>query len=230
MGRRPWIALALLLPVPSLGVAASMYWWPGTPLGKALFIAGKIWLLLLPTLWWLLIERRRWSWSPPVRGGFGVATLLGAVLGVMVLGAYWAAHQGGWIDVDEVTDRAALTGLNRLDVYLAGALYWITLNSLLEEYVWRWFVFDQFESLYGSRVAVLGSALGFTAHHVLALAGQFDAWITLAGSIGVFAGGVTWSWLYLRYRSIWPCYVSHAIVDVVVFAIGYALIFARHGA
>jgi uncharacterized protein len=225
MQRRAGVVLGLLLPVPSLGVAASMYWWPGTALGQALFIAAKFWLVLLPTAWWFGVERGRWSWSPPTRGGFGMATLVGLGLASIVAGAYLAGRQGGWIDTDSVAEKAALTGLDQVGLYLAGALYWITLNSLLEEYVWRWFVFRQFETLVGSRAAVVASALGFTAHHVLALAGQFDVWMTVLGSIGVFVAGIMWSGLYLRYRSIWPCYVSHAIVDVAVFGIGYALIF-----
>jgi membrane protease YdiL (CAAX protease family) len=72
---------------------------------------------------------------------------------------------------------------------------------------------------------VVGAALAFTAHHVVALAGQFNWDITLLASLGVFIGGTAWSWLYLRYRSIWPGYVSHAIVDVAIFVIGYGLIF-----
>ena len=40
-------------------------------------------------------------------------------------------------------------------------------------------------------------------------------------------GRASWGWLYLRHRSIWSGYVSHAIVDVAVFVIGYGLIFGR---
>ena len=65
----------------------------------------------------------------------------------------------------------------------------------------------------------------FTAHHVIVLVAQFDWPIALLGSLGVFIGGATWSWLYLRYRSIWPGYVSHAIADAAIFIIGYRLIF-----
>ena len=42
---------------------------------------------------------------------------------------------------------------------------------------------------------------------------------------GVFAGGVAWSCLYVRYGSVWPGYLSHAIVDVAVFGTGAALLF-----
>ena len=45
------------------------------------------------------------------------------------------------------------------------------------------------------------------------------------GFRGIFIGGTVWSGLYLRYRSIWPGYASHAIVDVAVFGIGWWVIF-----
>ena len=53
-----------------------------------------------------------------------------------------------------------------------------------------------------------------------------NRWAIILGSLGVFCGGVIWSWLYLRYRSIWPCYVSHAIVDVTMFGIGAYILFS----
>ena len=135
-----------------------------------------------------------------------------------------AAHFGV-IHSDKVAASAARTGLNHLSAFVIGAIYWITLNSLAEEYVWRWFVFRKFEILIGGKLAVIAAALAFTAHHVIVLAAQFNWPITLAGAIGIFIGGAIWSWLYLRFRSIWPGYVSHAIVDAAIFAIGYWLIF-----
>jgi uncharacterized protein len=48
---------------------------------------------------------------------------------------------------------------------------------------------------------------------------------TLLCCAGVFAGGVIWSALYLRYRSIWPGYLSHALADLAIFAIGASLLF-----
>ena len=43
--------------------------------------------------------------------------------------------------------------------------------------------------------------------------------------LGIFIGGTTWSWLYLTYRNIWAAYVSHVFADVIIFAIGYGLVF-----
>jgi hypothetical protein len=222
---KAFLALLLLLPVPSLGTAAAMFWWPELTLGKLLFAASKLWLVALPLVWRLWVDREPLSWSPARNGGFGIGAALGLAISIVILVAYAIAQKLGAIDASLVAERAAKTGLNTLGTYLVGALYWITLNSVLEEYVWRWFVFRKCEVLFGGKAGVVVAALGFTAHHVVALAAQFNWPITIIASFGVFIGGATWNWLYLRYRSIWPGYLSHAIVDVAIFVIGYRLIF-----
>jgi hypothetical protein len=194
-----------------------------------LFAGSKLWVVLLPLVWTLAVDRKPLSSSPARHGGFGTAIVTGLLLAAFICAAYAVTLRFQWLNTASLTERAARTGLNQPSLYLAGAFYWITLNSLMEEYLWRWFVFRKFEILLGSQPAVIAAALAFTAHHVIALAAQFDWRITTLGSIGVFTGGATWSWLYLRYRSVWPCYFSHAIVDVPIFIIGWHLIFNANG-
>ena len=100
----------------------------------------------------------------------------------------------------------------------------ILLNSLLEEYVWRWFVFRKCELLMDRRLAVPFCALPFTVHHTLALTAWVPWQLNLIASLGVFIGGGIWSILYLRYRSIWPPYVCHIFADITIFLIGWELI------
>lgn len=227
--RRALAALLLLLPAPTLGTASALLLWPEAPLGKVVFVATKLWIAALPVVWRRLVDGQHVSWSPPRNGGFGVAALCGIGIGIVILGAYFAALKVNLIDAQVIARRVARTGLNQFDAYLAGAVYWITLNSLMEEYVWRWFVFRKFETFCRGGVAVVATSLAFTAHHIVALAAHFGGPTIVLGSLGVFIGGLTWSWLYLRYRSVWPCYLSHAIVDAAIFWIGYDLIFIRAG-
>jgi membrane protease YdiL (CAAX protease family) len=210
-----------------VGTAAALLLWPEAPIGRTLFAVTKFWTALLPVVWLLWIDRQSVRWSPARKGGFGVATLSGILIAALILATYHFALRHGFIQPNLIAEQASRTGLDQIQVYVMGAVYWITLNSLMEEYVWRWFVFRKFEQLMKAPLAVLATALGFTAHHVVALAAQFDWKITLLGSLGVFLGGLTWSGIYLRYRSVWPCYLSHAIVDAPIFWIGYDLIFRR---
>lgn len=224
---RALLALILLVPAPTIGVAAAMLvpTTAGTPLGQGLYMAGKVWLIVLPAVWWLFVDKGKPSWSPPTKGGFGV----GIVLGLLIAGAIFAAYflfGRHMIDVEQVRRSAEQSGIAEPWRYIALAVYLCTLNAVLEEYVWRWFVFRKCEALVKvGWAAVVLSALLFTVHHVLALAAQFDWLITTLASIGVFIGGAVWSWCYLRYRSIWPGFVSHVIVDIAIFIIGWQLIF-----
>ena len=66
----------------------------------------------------------------------------------------------------------------------------------------------------------------FVLHHFFALHFLgFALTANLLACLGLFVGGATFSWLYVRYRSIWIPYITHAICDVVVFGIGWMLIF-----
>ena len=218
------MALLLIAPAPSLGVWAWMIGFPDTATGKAIAIVCKLWLLLLPVVWLLLVQRGRMSLSPPRRGGFGLAILLGLVISAVIFIVYVLLGDR-LIDADRVRGIAEQNGIGSPLSYLAVVAYWVLVNSLLEEYAYRWFIFRQCEALMPAWAAVLASAAVFTVHHVIALKVQFPWSATILASLGIFIGGALWSWLYLRYRSVWPCYVSHAIVDIAVFIVGWIIIF-----
>ncbi len=82
------LALALLVPVPSLGVLSGMILFPDTTLGSTLFFLAKIWILVLPAFWHLVINRQRWSLSPLSRGGLWTGFFIGLVISGIILAAY----------------------------------------------------------------------------------------------------------------------------------------------
>ena len=218
-------ALALLVPAPTIGVFAAMWAMPG-PAGQAIYGLSKAWIIALPALWLTFMERRRPAVSRPPMGSLIVGLATGAAIGVAILTGYWLIGRA-WIDAEAVRAVAAKNGLDVPWRYLALSIYLTLINSLVEEYVWRWFVFTKCEALLQSRwLAAIASGLLFTLHHAIALGLQFDdAALTALASLGVFVGGVTWSWLYLRYRSVWPGYASHILADVAVFLVGWSILF-----
>ena len=193
-------------------------------MGQLIFLASKIWILLLPLFWQVYIDKHKLSWSRPKHGGFGIAAGLGIFISIVIFIFYLAIGKF-LIEPQIVKDMAARTGLANPAIYLAGAAYWVLINSVLEEYVWRWFVVKQCSVLMSSRPAIAVSAVCFTLHHILAMQVYFSWLVVVIASTGIFIGGALWSWCYMRYKSVWPGYVSHAIVDIAVFAIGYHLIF-----
>src|SRR5215471_17102398 len=108
--RRAWLALFLLVPVPSIGTTAAFFLWPGTAIGNALFGAAKIWIMLLPLAWLLMIDRKPLSWSPTRRGGFLPAIVSGVLIALVIFVGATIARRMGLIDAGMVSERAARTG------------------------------------------------------------------------------------------------------------------------
>jgi CAAX protease family protein len=221
--RHALLALLLLVPAPSIAVWVAAYASPGTAMGKGVFLFCKVWLIGLPLIWYMLVDKQRPTLPRPSGKGMAAAVVTGTVIFLAIGAGYWLVRDK--IDAEAVREKAFAVGLTSPMIYLLGAVYWCTLNSLLEEYVWRWFVFTRCEALMPKWPAVIASGLFFTLHHVIALTAYFDWSITALASLGVFIGGATWSWIYLTHRNIYAAYVSHVFADIVIFAIGYKLIF-----
>ena len=218
------LSLLLLISAPSIGVLFGMELFPDTMLGKTVFAFSKLWLFGLPVLWYLLVDKGKFSLSPARKGGFGFGVLSGLIVSGIILAAYFLLSET-FIDKAFMAEKMNEIGLASWPVYIGGAAYWICVNSVLEEYVWRWFVVRQCEGLFKPIVAVVASAIFFTLHHAIAMSTFMPVFPTVMCSLGIFIGGALWSWMYVKYESIWPGYVSHAIVDLCVFAIGAAMIF-----
>ncbi len=220
--RRAMLALLILVPIPTLGAACWLHWFPDT-FGKALYGIAKAVLLILPLVWLLIVERGRLSLSPTKRGGLIVGLASGIVIAIAIFIAF--SIVGERIDVEEFKASLFRLGFDNKWFYLGVAAYVIVINAALEEYVWRWFIFRQCERLMPGIIAVVFSALLFTIHHIVALRAYVGWDITLLGCVGLLIGASTWSWLYWRYRSIWPGYLSHILADIAVYIIGWRLLF-----
>ena len=209
--RHPLAALCITVPAPSLGLLAYLYFTPG-PAGQSVFALSKVWLLVVPILWLKWVDREPWRVSRPTGRG-------------LVIYLAYLFVRPAWLDAAAIRSQASEAGFSRPGVFIAGALYWCLVNSLLEEYVWRWFVFCHCEQLVRAAWAAPLSAALFTVHHVFGLAAYVDWQLTLLGSLGVFTGGWVWSACFRKFRSVWPGYLSHLVVDAVIFRIGWQLLF-----
>jgi membrane protease YdiL (CAAX protease family) len=220
--RRAALALLLLVPVPTLGVLTAMWWWPGPP-GRAVYFLGKAWILALPALWLLLVDRKPIGWSRPMRGGFGLGLSLGVVSATVIVATAWMLRDR--IDVGLLRTAVEQMGLADPARFLIAGLGWTLVNSLLEEYVWRWFVTSRWIRLVPPAAAIGLSAACFTLHHVVATSFYLPPALVALASTGVFVGGAVWSWLWWRTGSIWPAWLAHILADAAIFGVGYWLLF-----
>ena len=223
-GRRSaFLALCLLVPMPSLGIACEMLWFPGT-VGLSILGFTKLWIFGLPLVWTVAVDRLKLAVPRPSSRGLSIGWVTGIVGAVLVVLLFQFVLRQR-IDPAVVREMARKNHLLDPAAFGAVALYTCAVNSLLEEYVWRWFVLGKFEQLLPRRAAVVASAAAFTLHHTLILATQFGAELAVIGSLAVFIAGVTWSTIYSRTRSIWCAWLSHALIDIAVFWAGWQLLF-----
>ena len=130
---------------------------------------------------------------------------------------------------DMVKEKINSMELNSVVMYAAVGLFYTVFHSFLEEYYWRWFVYDLRKRFYSQWVSNVISSVGFAAHHVILL-GFFFGWEspwTYVISAGIAVGGVVWAWMYQRDRTLWAAWISHAIVDAGIFTLGY-IIWTQH--
>lgn len=223
MRNKAILALLLLIPAPSLGTAFAMIWFPDSIFGQSIFFFFKIWLLILPLIWHVIVDKEKISWSPAQKGGWTTGWLSGFIIS-LIIAIFFITWGHNLIDFSFFKQKMSDVGLTNPGSYLAGALYWIIINSILEEYIWRWFVVKKAEQIFTPHIAILISALAFTIHHIIAMQMYFSWPTVILCSTGVFIGGAIWSAIYVKYRSIWPGYLSHAIVDLCIFSIGASII------
>lgn len=216
--------------VPALflqGIGAYLYFvvLADTAAASPMYGAVKVLLLLWPLAWLKLgAPLPKFSLSFTRR-----SIALGLTCGIAmasVIAAFAAIDFDNLLSFGNTLSTKA-DDLFPLAYYIPVAIVFSLFHALFEEYFWRWFVFGGLQLRLSDVAASIVGSLGFTLHHVIVLSQFFPAPLVALGSLGVFAGGLIWCRLYRDTRSLGAAWISHAVVDLTLFAIGYAIIFAN---
>jgi membrane protease YdiL (CAAX protease family) len=153
---------------------------------------------------------------------------LGAFVGLLVVGlmaGLMATPAGAVVLQSAGTIRVKAEQLGILNHYVAFAIFLSFVNSAVEEFYWRWFVYGQLRRLLpGWRAHALAGA-AFAAHHVVVVTQFFPIVEALSFGVAVGLGGVIMSVLYERQRTICGAWVCHLVVDLGIMGIGYGVLF-----
>jgi len=207
-----------------MSVLFSFSWSESELQSQIFFIFAKLWIILIPIYWIYRIEESRFSLGEINSKGM-YQSIVSGILIFLAVGIIFLIF-GDTLDVDLMKQEIGGTGLLNPHIFFLGVFYWITINSLVEEFVFRQFIGDRILEFTGREsVTVLLSAAIFTLHHTVLLGYYFEPWQNVISSIGIFIAGAIWSLLWLRHRSLFLCWISHAIADVAVFGIAYVILF-----
>ncbi len=214
MKKRALWALAAIVPATSIGALSSAFIAPGWP-GQLVAIICGLWLVLFPMIWQRSIELRPLALGLSAsQKSLGIGVTLGLAMFGIILGSYWWVGRH-WLDVADIRARVATMQMNVPLMVFGFGTFQTLVNSWIEEYVWRGFVYQKCEVVWGKSAAVWISAAFFTLHHVVLLVAYCgDWWLVAVGAAAVFMAGVIWARCFGIFRSITPCYLSHLAADL----------------
>lgn len=159
-------------------------------------------------------------WKQSVR--LGLSTGFG--IGALIWGIYLLFTEALIPYAPNIAKKVHDFGLDSLWVYVIAGLAIALVHSGFEELFWRWYVVRGLEHRLTSwKAIVVGNAL-FALHHVVILWQFFPWYAALFFGFFVGVGGGIWSMVYKKTGSLTGAWISHATVDVVIFAVGYVLI------
>lgn len=152
--------------------------------------------------------------------GFGVALGLGLGIYALILGG-WAVLRN-WIDfsgiADSLTSNAGVTKENFLYV----SLYISFVNSLLEEFFFRGFVFGNLKQ--SRKFAYCFSAAAFSLYHAAMMIGWFHPALLILVLAGLFVGGLIFNWLNEKQDCIYVSWLTHMFANFAINTIGFILL------
>lgn len=200
----------------------------GTRWTAPVYLACKVIQFSFPLLWIVGVERARpHLFRKPGTKGLWIG-LLSGLGAVTALALFWRALLGlpALADVPSaVAGKLASFGIATPGGYLALAVFYSLVHSLLEEYYWRWFLFGRLRRRLPAVAAIALSSLAFTAHHVLVI-GQFLGGYgpaTWLAALAITGAGALWAWSYHRSNSLFGPWLSHAFADAGLMWVGYEI-------
>ena len=158
----------------------------------------------------------------PKKRGLLPAVGLGIAIYGVILGGYFLVSP--FFDFSRIagalTANAGVTGENFLYV----SLYISFVNSFLEEFFFRGFVFTNLKQHAGRKPAYIFSATAFSLYHVAMMIGWFSPALFLLVMVGLVAGGMIFNWLNEKLDTIYCSWLTHMFANFAINTIGFILL------
>ncbi|MDP3729036.1 MAG: CPBP family intramembrane metalloprotease [bacterium] len=136
--------------------------------------------------------------------------VLGITAALIYLGTFFLLK--GFLDLPTITDKLqTLASINTTNIIFIG-IYIIIINSLLEEFFWRGFLFKKLKENIGNKSYFI-TGLAFSFHHIM----FYYDWFTLPFFL-IITGGLTiyaiiMNYIFNKYQDLYSCWFVHAIAD-----------------
>ena len=154
--------------------------------------------------------------------GMATALVLGAELYALILGAYFVAAR--FFDFSGIA--RSLSGNLGVDGenFLWVAVYISFLNSLLEEFFFRGFVFTNLRRSASRPVAYGFSAAAFALYHVAMMIGWFPIPVYAVVIVGLSVGGLIFNYLNEKFETLYVSWFVHVFASFAINTVGFLLL------
>ncbi len=151
---------------------------------------------------------------------------LSALLGILI----YIAMVGCYLVVDSLIDLSAIKtslennlGINRNNFIVIG-LYVSIVNSFLEEWFFRGFIFGRVRAV-SRPIAYIISSLSFSLYHLAIIDGMFNIGLLALVMVGLFIGGTIFNLLNERNNNIYSSWFCHCFANLAMNTIGFFIFF-----
>lgn len=221
------IVFSMLLPL----ISSVLYFviFSGSSISKLIYFLTKMYTLILPLFFFLQSGD-----AASVLFTLSSTDLLygissGLLISLSTLLFFLLSKEAVNDSSSRIVSNVSRFGLDNRLRYLVFSLFLAILHSLMEEFFWRWFITTGLYAIFSVPVSILIGSAAFSAHHFVILSQYFSRTLTLVCGLGVMAGGILWSFLYLQTGSLGGPWVSHILADVTILSIGYRIVFKSPG-
>jgi len=154
--------------------------------------------------------------------GFLTALGLGAAVYGIILGGYFLVRP--FFDFSSIAGKLTQNAGVTKENFLYISLYISFVNSLLEEFFFRGFLFTNLQQLSTRRFAHGFSAVTFAAYHVAMMLGWFSLPLFLLVMAGLTVGGLIFNYLNQRLGTVYISWLVHMCANFAINTIGFILL------
>ncbi len=129
-----------------------------------------------------------------------------------------------FIDTEAISsDFGNRMQLSRNSMIIAG-IYTIFVNSFIEEYFFRGFIFQEMFKQGRNRSAYLISSAAFAIYHVSIFEAWFSVWLMMIMLLGLFVGGLLFAYFVKKTGSILASWLIHVSADLALVLFGFLVL------
>jgi len=112
--------------------------------------------------------------------------------------------------------------INKSNIIFYGA-YLTFINSLLEEFFFRGFIFLNLKNLCNKRIAYLSSSIAFSIYHISNFQNWLNIWVFLLATTCLFIGGMIFNYLDDKENTFLNSWFVHICAELAIVVFGLSI-------